>query len=947
MKEDNTPTVTARRRHPSAKMRLRLETARKLTKYYKRNAAIRKRKAEEKENAKKPDPATHVLTSRVPRLKKNKLAEPPKATSKFKRRQISKSWLPTHLWHAKRAKMTKTREPLWRMTIPPSPTEKSYRPTNRSSSKRGCVAWDMSYMASIGATGREEQLMNMLKAIGYLKGDEKGGLYKKWLRGTRCMEGWLFERDGEKRLIAPATIIWESEEMKEGVQQTNDKAPLQELTEAECYKQKKPPKRSLIVRVHPSAFLQVWTELMKAAKTQNPQVMLEDLRFEIGSVQISGPGSTEALLGVLKPIAERNGSTSETWPKLAGLTNPASLPANAILFFNILDPRFNHPPNQIRVPKDEAHYEALTELQVSWPPDGTRTSSSLFSHISRRNAVKAMPSQKAVNRRRSTAGPGGTITSKENDPQIPIMLVASRSASPSSDSLHSCDSQGSWTLLAPWRCIDPIWRSLMYYPLTSGGIPRFGGLDQIRQVAFENSAPWFPGDFPGTEAGKAWWRTEDEKALNAWKRRPPSRRANWDKVEIRGEDGRKGELGRGWMCDWEYLFNVSGREKEIMETSQARKPSSNPAAEKPKRVRTSQQRKRLKELEALKQAGAQGKEEQILPSSDNLKPVQAQVLPGSAEAINESPSNDIHMPDATASVAPAQALITTFDPAAAVQSTVNQRKELAYTNLTPTAAKHLLSTYLAAPLSSSTPQPPSLLTIHLTYLTRGTPCPNARIYRLPPSSPLPSLPSSTLRTQWLALLPPSYLNHAHPLQALRQSKSNHWGVPPTHSAHPLRPDLTRLDAIHELGIPADTTAHEETVIRSAYAKEVREREARIAKKENAQKDLVRELMGAGHVNVSERDSDDATYPACPVAADLIGYVTSGGYNLRSGRGAGTGALWGERVVEGWRREREEYEGYRNGQDERSERVRETERHLVVVRNSGERVGRLAVWEVCA
>ena len=294
MKEDNTPTVTARRRTPSRRLRLRLETAKSVQIFNRESKSLRQRKGEGKANAKKADPEGHVAISRIPRIRKNKLLEPPKATSKFKRRQVNKTWLPTHLWHAKRAHMTKPTEPLWRMAIPISPTEKSYRPTHRAGGSRGCIAWDMSYMSTIGCQGTEASLEGLLKSVGFTGEAWQGARYRQWKSGTRAAEGWTCRRDNGKDVIAPITVIWSAENVKSA-----DEVLESELADL---KTRKATIRKLFVRIHPSAFHQVWTEIIKVAKMQRPQVLLEDLRFEIGSIDIIGPGSTEALLGVLKPI---------------------------------------------------------------------------------------------------------------------------------------------------------------------------------------------------------------------------------------------------------------------------------------------------------------------------------------------------------------------------------------------------------------------------------------------------------------------------------------------------------------------------------------------------------------------------------------------------------------------------------------------------------------------
>jgi len=70
---------------------------------------------------------------------------------------------------------------------------------------------------------------------------------------------------------------------------------------------------------------------------------------------------------------------------------------------------------------------------------------------------------------------------------------------------------------------------------------------------------------------------------------------------------------------------------------------------------------------------------------------------------------------------------------------------------------------------------------------------------------------------------------------------------------------------------------------------------------------------------------DGGYPVVPDEVDLVGFVTTGNYNLSEGRGTGIGSLLLSKVVEG------------NG-DMR-------ERKLCIVRDAGQGFGRLASWEL--
>lgn len=865
MKEDNTPTVTARRRTPSRRLRLRLETAKAAQILNTTSKNVRQRKRGAKVNAKIDDPADHVAISRVPRIKKNKLFDPPRATSKFKRRQVNKTWLPTHLWHAKRAHMTKPTEPLWRMAIPLSPTEKSYRPTHRASGGRGCIAWDMSYLATIGCQGTEASLEGLLKSVGFTGEGWQGAKYRRWKSGTRIAEGWTFERDNSKDAIAPVNVIWCAENTT-STDTTIADGPAEDRV-------KKAVNRKLFIRVHPSAFHQVWSEVIKVAKMQRPQVLLEDLRFEIGSIDVTGPGSTEALFGVLKRTAGEGGDAGSdgVWNHLAGLTNPATLPANAVMCFDISDPRLRHPPSQVILPKGETELNALNELIVSWPPDKAPVPSSLFSQKRRYLAVTSMPSQKAVIRRKAEAAVGQSPKPKNNDAQISVILVATRSQQGVSNA------QGLWTLMMPWKCLDSVWRSLMYYNLSSGGTPRFGGLEQKRQTLFEHGQPWFPADMPGTKAGQAWERTQSEQRFDQWLRRPPSRRVAWETVNL--GNGKKGEHGNGWTCDWEYLL-VSG----MLDTA----PDGTDLHSDPHSFNMTTATKSLsRRLFTQRQRKA------------------AQAEAGQRTNKTNRRRRNTSSPDSE------------DENSSAIESDLVASVKMLYIPLS--AAVPILSGRSGTPC----PETPALTTIRITFLARGTPSAAARIYRLPSTSDKRSI---NLRRQWLELGRPGNTDQRKEAQAekskFKKGKLNRHGIPRVSSALPkdslnhvqyLPPDA-RPEVVAQYGPKDDPTSSWP----SAEEKE----------------EQLQQLM---FPNMTHEER--IKHPACPDASDLIGFVTTGSYNLAEGKGVAIASVWVQRVLEGWRQDDV-------SKDTLSAKQEERQRHLCIVRNAGEGVGRLAYWELC-
>ncbi|KAI9822935.1 MAG: hypothetical protein M1832_002960 [Thelocarpon impressellum] len=551
MAKDNTPTVTSKTRKPkTTRARLRLETAKHLDRLAARAKA--KKSAGQGSSSDAEAEGAPITTSppepkTTKSCKKNSLAEPPRPHAKYRKRQLHKTWLPTHIFHSKRAHMTAPKEPLWRFAIPLTPTDKSYRPTHRASRARGAVAWDTSFIATIGLEGREEGIEKVLKTVGVDSSQiaEEMGVKRarKWREGKRARVFWTSDPEARpSRAMAPVTVVW----CAQGASSQSDV----EMADA-GQEVKKTARRQALIRVHPSAFLRLWEVLLLSAKRQHPPVAVEDLRFEIGSIEITGPASTEALLGTLKPSHGAAKPTAgvespeETWMALHGLTNAASLPADAVLGFTVRDPRLQHPPRALPTVRLQEAEDRLLHVLSTWPADRSQAAADVFDRGARLKACRDLPSQKAINRRKGLAPPGAYPDALPTDPRIPVLLITSHST--------STNGQGVWTVLLPWRCVLPVWYTLMHQPLSSGGNVRFGGLRESRQIIFEAGGPWFPGDYPGTAAGWDWEMAERARRKSEWERRPKGKRTEWATVDL--GRGRKGEIGEGWACDWGTIMH--------------------------------------------------------------------------------------------------------------------------------------------------------------------------------------------------------------------------------------------------------------------------------------------------------------------------------------------------------------------------------------------------------
>ncbi|KAH6630362.1 ribonucleases P/MRP protein subunit POP1-domain-containing protein [Chaetomium sp. MPI-SDFR-AT-0129] len=915
MLEDNTPTVEARKRRPrTTRARIRAETAKKLGILAEKKKKRLLQKAAAAAAAADGGAALPGKEAKImvdtrparPKIRRDALNEPPKAQSKFRKRQINKTWLPTHLWHAKRATMTEPSKPLWRFAIPLTPTEKCYRPTHRAVGQKGVVVWDASYMSTIGLYGTAEGVERVLKALGLTQESLWGARGQKWRAGVRKWTGLVSKPiggGGSRRDIGPATIVWNPQ-----APARSDDGPTTTETAAEAAAASTPtppkkPQRQLLIRTHPSCFLELFEELLKLAKMQTPRLHIEDLRFEIGSIELTGPASTETLLGILQPYHTKSDNKDErhlrVFQSLAGVTNPASLPKDAVLAFSVQDPRLSYPPRRVDS-SSGGPAGALLETLASWPlDDGGVEPFDIFCR-DRRHEASRLPSQKAINRRKGANAPGEPLPVTKADPPVPVLLLASR---PSTDG----QAQGTWTLLAPWKCVMPLWYSMMRLPLSTGGNPRLGGLNEQRQIAFEHGAPWFPADFPATDAGREWELEQRDKRRRDWDRRPKGKRIEWNSLDLGA--GRKGEVGDGLACDFAHLF-------------------------------------------ALCAADVSGGGPPVPVSNSSLNPqaIGSSITDGAA-AMEIDPPTPAPAPELSEKTGPTSGPGATQQPLAATApttggtatgTTAGTAAAKAALGLIRHVPKPTFTSLLAAlPDLGNPPAKCSLITIHLTFVTRGVANTCARIYRLPSRKPgaappvptLPSLPGvegvEVFATDPSSLSLSSSTAPASTTKSLPRDLGDQWlrQLPqPKHSGFTRgaqRPQLGRSRGPPRMPAGIDMATRKKLLAQSIVATELPYPPPKPGDYSHNHSYNGLEMSSGGGAGGGGHQH----HPLCPGEDDLLGFVTSGAFSLSEGRGTAIGSISADRALEAIRDA-----GAKTGK-------------LCVVRNAGESVGWLARWEV--
>ncbi|KAK6333577.1 hypothetical protein TWF718_011385 [Orbilia javanica] len=404
-------------------------------------------------------------------------------SSRYRKRQRHKTWLPTHIWCAKRARMVCK----WGFSLAETPNLKSYRPTYRAATQDGSIAVDTSYYATILLEGRERDLKRSLAK--FLPPRDFAVIGRSVVFGESAQSTWMYE-EGEwpERPITPIEIFW-----CPGDPDQTDERGL----------------RKVVLRVHPASWDDAWKVATTCATASD--CTCKNLRFEIGSIGLIGPRTMNILRALLNTSLDFE-----------------HMPANRIVHGSGGDPRLNS--FYLRTLAPRALFQG-----------NSNPASSLFDTKLRNESVKAQVSQKTLNSRIPKLVLGETAGSAA-DTRIPCVLMQeTMGVRPGPDHPNSrSTSSHRWNILLPWKWVRPFWLVLMRMP----GV-RLGGLKELEQLTLENGVGYFPTDFPSTSAGRAEALERTQAQLDRIKRRSTMKTKSPSQSELTILD-RKANFGYPW-----------------------------------------------------------------------------------------------------------------------------------------------------------------------------------------------------------------------------------------------------------------------------------------------------------------------------------------------------------------------------------------------------------------
>jgi ribonuclease P/MRP protein subunit POP1 len=426
----------------------------------------------------------------------NKLSKISKVNCvKYISRQKYFKWLPTHIWHAKRAKMMKR----WEWIIPNEPTQRCYRSISRSSRLKGAIVFDTSYIGSIVINAYNEDTQKTV--INYIEKITNNRVnVQKCIKKSISWDGYIYNLKESIDPIGRVTLVFVK---------SNDSL-------------------RVLLRLHPSIH-SICFNLIVDEFNEIENISVHDCKYSIGSIDITGPKSITALQSIF--LCEKNENGNEQFNKfmnLHKLNDLTSIPDGTIFTFNVRDPRFRTKHGLPTNPK--LSYNEQLDLIIELKNKNI-INDDLLKPETRANTYNNQLSLKELGKRRYLH-PGETIPINEKDSLISIMLIKSYET---------------WTLVLPWFWVLPFWHSIVHVPHI-----KFGGFKQLEQLRFERGLlGWY--DIVFSSNGYIQCELEREEAERKWNKRPKSKRITYDKLKIENNGELLGEVLSPFGLDWRSL----------------------------------------------------------------------------------------------------------------------------------------------------------------------------------------------------------------------------------------------------------------------------------------------------------------------------------------------------------------------------------------------------------
>ncbi|WFC99183.1 ribonuclease P [Malassezia yamatoensis] len=465
-------------------------------------------------------------------------------------------WLETHLWHAKRFRMSQDKKAqdggagTFGFSLAESPHQKSFRASDNQCLGKTKIH-DASYttifhLSSTSSLKHPELATKRLQLLLHLAGAAHGW-EDQWTLGTHiCLTTLLQRPTGERASRAQCLYL-------------APLAPIRILWANRCKQQ-----HSCYIFVHPAGEHEVQTLLSQALTAVNNETNHSskhvtclhqrwDVPVNIHIKKLSNApaptiaaGTTHTRRGKAHSINTVDSSSLEGFnifevqdtarSSLGNVLEPAEPSTRAegaslryyrhiiherfssylepvdtyrVMCFSVQDPRISFPPRAAAKESSEK-YVPIKKLDELKREDVD--TAKFFSY-------KKLPSfsKGELDRRRSKTPPGEKFLPTKADDRVPVIVIVNP---------HSASSLWDYTLLVPRGWGLPFWQSLMF------GERRLAiGQQQLRQLHLSKGMLSFPHDWVSSRAYAKLEQRAAQERYHAWALRPPAKRVNYDRPD--------------------------------------------------------------------------------------------------------------------------------------------------------------------------------------------------------------------------------------------------------------------------------------------------------------------------------------------------------------------------------------------------------------------------------
>uniref|UniRef100_T1J060 Uncharacterized protein n=1 Tax=Strigamia maritima TaxID=126957 RepID=T1J060_STRMM len=518
-------------------------------------------------------------------LKQGRKPQTKRPSRKFRRRpkrllddytrrktQGENTWLETHIWHAKRFKISN----LWGYRIPTECCCKMKRQIYRKVVK-GALVEDISYYNCIELKGKQKFLIDQLSK---LTCNECGETFKSQnaIAGEREGNTFLY---GANRYpydaIGPVKFLWKpmaENELNDDCQRviwiwvhpaTHNTIIEQFIDVFGLIKRELDRKRKILdnefvgnrkKKLKGEASIGVMdvsdtrvSHLMRPVERvqiyDGSGVVLTDLKDTLVRFRLYGPQSTRVLGCVLRMVKlndDLNELKRKMWNDICDNGLLTELTPRCVLGLEVRDPRLFMPVKKQQPKPNATSGPSMIDLS------NDLSRSLLWDEEIREKVTFTQLSDEDINNLRSKrAVPGLELDLGENEPKIPIILI--QNPGNRTSGLSPMNFGAGWDLILPSGWGMPFWISLIY----NTALPI--GLDTSRFINTSRNLPFFPYDFPDTAAGDAIMKFEENEMTERDLKRPTAKRVNYQALKIASP----------YTFPWKKLINNYSESNDVTE----------------------------------------------------------------------------------------------------------------------------------------------------------------------------------------------------------------------------------------------------------------------------------------------------------------------------------------------------------------------------------------------